>query len=55
MALNKKVQSFLAISEAFLMHTADSLPIDDGGQAAETLVMAYAPDEAVRECIEPLR
>ena len=55
MALNKQVQSFLAISEAFLKHTGDSLSIDDGRKADETLMVDYAHGEAVGECRDPLR
>jgi hypothetical protein len=55
MALDKQVRSFLAISEAFLKHTGDSLSIDDCREADEPLVMANAHGEAVGECRDPLR
>jgi hypothetical protein len=55
MALNKRVQSFLAISEAFLKHTGDSLSIDDNRVADETPVADYAHGEAVGECRDLLQ
>ncbi len=55
MTLNKQVELFLAISEAFLKHTGDSLFIDDSREADETPVTVYAHGEAVCECLDPLR
>jgi hypothetical protein len=55
MSFDKQVHSFLAISEAFLKHTGDSLSIDDCREADKPLVMAHAHGEAVGECRDPLR
>ena len=53
MPLDKHIHSFLAISEAFLAHTGDSLSIDDCREADEPLVMAHMHGEAVDECRNP--
>ena len=55
MELNRQVQSFLAVSEAFLKHTGDSSSNDDSREADETSVTAYAYGEAVCKCLDPLR
>jgi hypothetical protein len=55
MALDKQVQSFLTISEAFLKHTGDSLSVNDGLEADETPVTVYAHGEALCECLDSLR
>ncbi|MFM0629998.1 hypothetical protein [Paraburkholderia xenovorans] len=55
MALDKHVQSFLTISEAFLKPTGDSLSVNDGPEADETPVTVYAHGEALCECVDALR
>ncbi|MFL9961234.1 hypothetical protein PQR02_08970 [Paraburkholderia sediminicola] len=55
MTLNRQVQSFLAISEAFLRHTGDSSSNEDSREADEISVTADAHGEAVRECRDSLQ
>ncbi|CAE6816639.1 hypothetical protein R75465_05636 [Paraburkholderia aspalathi] len=55
MALNKQVQLFLAVSEAFLKHNGDSMFFVDSREADQIPMTAYAPGEAVREFRDPLQ
>jgi hypothetical protein len=50
MALNKHIESFLAISEAFLQHAGDPISLDDSREADEIAVAVYAHGEAVCQC-----
>jgi hypothetical protein len=54
MAFDRQVHLFLAISEAFLKHSGDSLSIDDDSETDALPVTACTRGEAVFEYRDPL-